>query len=116
MRPFYYAVALAMFLSSLAVAGPPPPRGAHVLSGPFAFDESGKLLPEHYYLDGKRVHTIEQLKAAVSQLPPGSLVYFDGTCTSIEYVELGRRPYMSFSAFRRFCQSHQMRFDWHVGM
>src|SRR4051794_38392677 len=74
MRPFYYTVALLLFLSSLAVAGPPPPRGAHVLSGPFAFDESGKPLPEYYYLDGKRVHTVERLKAAVLQLPPEFLI------------------------------------------
>ena len=116
MRRFYYTASVALLVSAVAVAAPVPPRGAHVLRGPYAFDESGKPLPEYYYLDGKRVHTIEQLKAAVSQLPPGSLVYFDGACTSTESVELGRRPYMSFSALRRFCQSHQVRFDWHVGL
>ena len=115
MRPVCYIVALALFLSALALAAPPPPSGAHVLRGPYAFDESGKPLPEYYYFDGKRVHTIEQLKTAVSQLAASSLVYFDGTCTSSEFIELGRQPYMSFSAFRRFCQDHQVRFDWHVG-
>jgi hypothetical protein len=86
-----------------------------VLRGPYAFDEHRKPLPEYYYFDGKRVHTIEQLKAAVSQLPSGSLVYFDGTCTSTEAFELGPLPHMSFSAFRRFCWTHQVRFDWYIG-
>jgi hypothetical protein len=116
MRRFCCSAFAALFLSAVAVAAPIPPSGAHVFRGPYAFDESGKPLREYYYLDGKRVHTVEQLKAAVSHLPQGSLVYFDGTCTSTDYVELGRRPYMSFSAFRRFCQSHHVRFDWYIGI
>jgi hypothetical protein len=116
MRHFYYIVFFALFVSGVAIAAPPPPNGAHVLRGPYAFDEHRKPLPEYYYLDGKRIHTIDQLEAAVSQLPPGSLVYFDGTCTSTEYVELGQRPYMSFSAFKRSCRSHRVRFDWYIGI
>jgi hypothetical protein len=116
MRRFYCTLLIALSIGAVGGAGPVPPKGAHVLQGPYAFDEKGKPLPEHYYLDDKRVHTVAELKAAVSQLPPGSLVYFDGTCTSTESIELGRRPYMTFSAFKRFCQSHQMGFDWHVGL
>jgi hypothetical protein len=114
MRRFPYIVVF-LLVSQVVVAAPRPPSGAHVLRGPYAFDEQGKPLPEYYYLDGKRVHTINQLKSAVSGLPPGSLVYFDGTCTSTDYIELGREPFMSFSAFRSFCQSHQVRFSWHIG-
>ena len=109
-----YIVAL-LFVSSVAVAAPPPPSGAHVLHGPYAFHEHRKPLSQYYDLDGKHVQTIEQLKAAVIQLPAGSLVYFDGTCTSTDHIELGHGPYMSFSAFRRLCQSHQVRLDWHIG-
>ena len=116
MRRSCFTVLFALLLPAAVLAGPVPPRGAHLLHGPYAYDESGKPLPEYYLFDGKPVHTVEQLKVAVSQLPPGSLVYFDGTCTSTESIELGRRPYMSFRAFRRFCQSHRMRFHWHVGM
>jgi hypothetical protein len=115
MRRFYYTAFLALFVCAFAVAAPLPPRGAHVLRGPYAFDESGKPLPEYYDLDGKRVHTVEQLKAAVSELPRGSVVYFDGTCTSSKYIELGQRPYMTFSGFRRFCQSRNVRFSWYIG-
>jgi hypothetical protein len=115
MRRSYYTVTLALFVCGAAVAAPLPPRGAHVLRGPYAFDQRGKRLPEYYDLDGRRVHTVEQLRSAVSQLPPSSLVYFDGTCTSSQYIELGPRPYISFSAFRHFCQSHRVRFDWYIG-
>jgi hypothetical protein len=116
MRRLHYTAFIVLLASLAAVAAPYPPRGAHVLRGPYAFDERDKRVPQYYEFDGKRIHTIAELKATASRLPPGSLVYFDGTCTSTAEFELGQRPYMTFSAFRRFCQNHHVRFDWYIGI
>jgi hypothetical protein len=115
MKRIYAVLVVALLSPSVLVAGPRPAKSDHVLMGPYEYDESGKRFPVYFLLDGHRVRSIDELKFAVSELQPGSKVFLDGSCISYDFIELPPRPYMSLAAFRRFCRSHQITFDWYFG-
>lgn len=108
--------ALSILVATAVICHSRPDATAqHTMLGPYDFEESGKRVPRFYEIDGTRYTSIEELKHAVTQLPPGSKLLLRGGCEPDDAVELGPRPYMSLSAFKRFCRSHQASFEWHYG-
>jgi hypothetical protein len=85
----------------------------HLLQGPYGYDESGKAQPRFYMLDGKMYSNINNLKATIAHFPAGSNVHLHGGCQPHTALELGPHPYVSLSAFRRFCSEHHVEFDWY---
>jgi hypothetical protein len=92
-----------------------PAPGDVEMLGPSDYEESGKHVPRYYSLAGNRFTTLDDLKRAISQLPPGSKVLLRGGCIAQDEVALGPPPYMSLPAFRRLCRGYHVTFDWYFG-
>jgi hypothetical protein len=87
----------------------------HELAGPYDYDEHGKARPRFYTLDGIPYYSIDDLKRAVSHMPAHSKLFLHGGCQPYSTVELGPPPFVSLTAFKSFCRTRQIAFDWHSG-
>ena len=67
-------------------------------------------------LDGVDYTTRDAFTAAVAKLPPRSRLSWDTGCIAFEEIPLGPAPRMSIAAFKAFCSSRGIRFDYHCGL
>ena len=74
--------------------------------------------PNNYtmILDGVDYADRNAFTTAVAKLPPRSQLVWSSGCIVFDEIPLGSAPRLTISAFKAFCHSHHIRFDYYCGM
>ena len=67
-------------------------------------------------LDGTTYYEHDAFMAAVAKLPPRSRLNWNSGCIVFREIQIGSAPPMSIPAFKAFCRSHRIRFDYQCGL
>lgn len=86
---------------------------AHKLS--YRHPTGGGVNDYSMMLDGVTYAHRDTFLAAVANLPPRSRLNWYSGCICFEEIPLGPSPRMSIPAFKAFCRSHRIRFEYQCG-
>ena len=109
-----HALAVAAFLvSGCASPRTPAPTNVHVQGAAPDPDNSQRWRPRAFKVGTRRFGTLEDLKAFIASLPPGSVVHWSSGCIRYELVSLAHSE-MSIQDFKEYCKQHGVKFEYVV--
>jgi hypothetical protein len=100
-------------MSSCVSQRSPPTNIVHVGWAAPDADNSQWWHPRAFKVGPQRFGTLEDSKAFITGLPPGSIVHWDSGCIRYEVIPLAHSE-MSIQDFKAFCKQHSVEFQYVV--
>ena len=88
----------------------PPPKSVWITGVAPDPDNTQKWHPRAFMVGGKRFGTLEEFKAFIVTLPPGSVVNWNSGCIGYHLVPLAHSD-MTMVEFTAFCKNHEVKFE-----
>jgi len=113
MNPILPLLGVIVVLAGCASQHPPGTNIVNVRGAPPDADNSQSWFPKAFKVGDRRFGTLEDFKAFVVTLPPGSVLRWDSGCIRYEKIPLAHSD-ATIQEFKDYCKQHGVTFEYIV--